>query len=140
MTDTCTKQERSRIMAAISSRGNKSTELKLVTILRKYQINGWRRHQPLPGRPDFIFSDEHLAVFVDGCFWHGCRWHCRMPKSRLNYWKPKIDRNRSRRKQVDKLLRKQGWSVLRVWEHLLNKPDRVATRIQAKLEDRQKSG
>jgi len=63
-----------------------------------------------------------------------------MPKSRLNYWKPKIDRNRSRRKQVDKLLRKQGWSVLRVWEHLLNKPDRVATRIQAKLEDRQKSG
>ena len=59
-------------MAAIRSRGNKDTELKLASILRASGITGWRRHQPLPGHPDFIFRHARLAVFVDGCFWHGC--------------------------------------------------------------------
>ena len=68
MPDVFTKKKCSQIMAAIRSRGNKATELKLATILRTARITGWRRHQPLPGRPDFVFRRQRLAVFVDGCF------------------------------------------------------------------------
>jgi hypothetical protein len=68
MPDVFTKKKCSQIMAAIRSRGNKATELKLATILRTARITGWRRHQPLPGRHDFVFRRQRLAVFVDGCF------------------------------------------------------------------------
>ncbi|NJL26105.1 MAG: hypothetical protein HC902_13685 [Calothrix sp. SM1_5_4] len=79
MADTLTKKKRSAVMAAIRSRYNRSTELTLIAIMRENEIKGWRRGRPLPGRPDFVFPRQRLAVFVDGCFWHGCRWHCRMP-------------------------------------------------------------
>jgi DNA mismatch endonuclease, patch repair protein len=82
MPDVFTKKKRSQVMALIRSRGNRDTEIKLASLFRAARITGWRRHQPLPGRPDFIFRRERLAIFVDGCFWHGCRWHCCMPKSR----------------------------------------------------------
>ncbi len=121
-------------MAAIRSRGNQATELKFAAILRAAGITGWRRHQPLPGRPDFAFPRERVAVFVDGCFWHGCRRHCRMPKSRGAYWIPKIDRNKARDRTVCRLLRKQGWRVLRIWEHSLRAPNRVLTRIEESLQ------
>src|ERR1035438_7076987 len=120
-------------MAAIRSRGNKATELKLASILRAARISGWRRHQPLPGHPDFVFRHARLAVFVDGCFWHGCRWHCRMPKSRGAYWNPKIARNKVRDKVVRSLLRKNGWQLLRIWEHSLRAPGPVLTNLQAVL-------
>src|SRR5437660_2423289 len=94
--DVFTTEKRSKVMAAIRSRGNKATELKLATLLRINGIAGWRRHQNLPGHPDFVFIRERLAIFVDGCFWHGCSSHCRMPKSRLEYWRPKIERNIAR--------------------------------------------
>ncbi len=68
---------RSELMSRIRARGNKKTELALVTLLRTNRITGWRRHQPLLGRPDFIFRKRRLAVFVDGCFWHGfSRCYC----------------------------------------------------------------
>jgi DNA mismatch endonuclease Vsr len=69
MPDIFTKQKRSRVMSQIRSWGNKETELKLISILRAYGITGWRRHQPLPGRPDFMFRRERLVIFVDGCCW-----------------------------------------------------------------------
>ena len=72
MTDVFSKKKRSQVMAAIRSKGNKTTELRLASILRAHGISGWRRHQPLFGKPDFVFRRERLAVFVDGCFWHGC--------------------------------------------------------------------
>lgn len=87
----------------------------------------------MPGNPDFVFRQEHLAVFVDGCFWHGCRWHCRMPKSRQDFWGPKIARNKARDRDVGRLLRGRGWRVLRVWEHTLRDPERVARRLEAVL-------
>jgi DNA mismatch endonuclease (patch repair protein) len=84
--DIFTKSKRSQVMAAIRSRGNKGTELTLVAILRAAHVTGWRRHQPLPGRPDFVFRRARLAVFVDGCFWHGCPKHGRKPASNRGYW------------------------------------------------------
>jgi len=120
-------------MSAIRSKGNKATELKLASILRAAGITGWRRHPPLPGSPDFAFRKARIAVFVDGCFWHGCRWHCRMPKSRVEYWKPKIVRNTQRDLVVRRTLGSLGWRVLRIWEHSLRKPERVVARLHVML-------
>jgi DNA mismatch endonuclease (patch repair protein) len=134
MSDVFSKKKRSKIMAAIRSRGNKATELKLISIMRTAGITGWRRrHQSLPGRPDFIFPRQRLAVFVDGCFWHGCRHHCRMPQGNHQYWQRKIARNTDRDHSVTRLLRSRGWGVLRIWGHALASPDKVASRITSNL-------
>ncbi len=133
MADVISKKKRSQVMAAIRSHGNKDTELKLAAILRAHRITGWRRQQPLPGKPDFVFRRHRLAVFVDGCFWHGCRWHCRMPKSRQGFWRPKISRNKARDVVVGRLLRRTGWRILRFWEHSLRDEQRVVAKLQAAL-------
>lgn len=74
------------------------------------------------GCPDFVFREEKVAIFVDGCFWHGCKRHLRMPASNAAYWQAKIERNRKRDRQVSRALRQQGWRVIRVWEHTLTCP------------------
>jgi len=134
--DVFTKKKRAQIMAAIRSTGNRATELKLATILRAHRITGWRRDQPLAGKPDFVFRRERLAVFVDGCFWHGCRWHLRMPKDNRAYWSPKIARNMRRDREINRQLRKAGWRTLRVWEHALKSSHSVAQRIKSGLKTR----
>jgi len=123
-------------MAAIHSTGNRTTELRLVSILRTHGITGWRRRQPLPGKPDFVFRRERLAVFVDGCFWHGCRWHCRMPKSRCSYWESKIRRNKARDKAVRGMLQEAGWKVHRIWEHSLDEPILIVAKLKLALQTR----
>lgn len=135
MTDSLTKRKRSEVMAAIRSTDNQATELRLAAILRTHGITGWRRHQPLPGKPDFVFRREHVAVFVDGCFWHGCRWHCRMPKSRQSYWKPKITRNQTRDKAIRRMLQQAGWRVHRIWEHSLDEPGSIVARLTLTLQN-----
>ena len=131
--DVFTQAKRSQVMASIRSRGNKATELRLVSLLRAARISGWRRHPSLPGCPDFSFPRQRLAVFVDGCFWHGCRWHCRMPKTRKAFWEPKIARNKARDKEVGRLLRKKEWRILRIWEHSLKMPAQVILKLKAVL-------
>jgi DNA mismatch endonuclease (patch repair protein) len=118
--DVFTAQKRSEVMAKIRGRGNLATELALLQLLRDARISGWRRHLPLPGRPDFAFSRARVAIFVDGCFWHGCPIHFTRPKNRADFWEGKIARNRKRDRRVDRKLRSLGWKVLRVWEHDLN--------------------
>jgi len=131
--DVFTKKKRSQIMAAIRSRGNKATELKLASILRAAGITGWRRHQSITGHPDFVFRRARLFVFVDGCFWHGCRWHCRMPQGNRQYWQRKIASNSARDRRTTRLLRSRGWRVLRIWGHALTFPATVAARITSQL-------
>jgi DNA mismatch endonuclease (patch repair protein) len=138
--DSLTKEQRSKLMSRIRSRGNKRTELVFAAILRAYKITGWRRHQSLPGTPDFIFRCERVAVFVDGCFWHGCSSHCRMPKSRKDYWNPKIERNKQRDRDIRKILLSLGWRVCRVWEHSLKKPEHVVSRLHAMLGNGSRNG
>lgn len=133
MVDVLAKENRSALMAKIRSRGNKSTELRLMTILRGHHLSGWRRNVSLPGRPDFVFRKQRLAVFVDGCFWHGCPIHGHVPKSRLEYWIPKLARNRRRDRQVRATLRDSGWRVYRIWEHELGDPERIAARLSRLL-------
>lgn len=132
-TDTVSVAKRSEIMRAVRSRGNRATELVLMQLLRRYRITGWRRHTSLTGKPDFLFRRHRLAVFVDGCFWHGCPTHCRMPSSKQAYWRPKIARNKARDKFVMVALCKRGWRVLRIWEHDLRNQARCARSIQIAL-------
>lgn len=121
--------ERSRLMAKIRGKGNKSTELSFKQLLRKENITGWRRHLPLPGRPDFAFPKKRIAVFLDGCFWHGCPKCYKAPSRNSAFWAEKVARNRLRDRRTDRLLRKDGWSVIRVWEHSLRLPESVVKRI-----------
>ncbi len=123
--DTLTKRQRSVLMAKIRSRGNKATELELMRFLRRAGISGWRRNLPLPGKPDFTFRASRLVVFVDGCYWHGCSRHCRIPTSNRRYWLQKIARNKARDQVVNRTLRRAGWRVLRVWEHELAKKNQA---------------
>ena len=121
MPDIFSKRKRSAVMSAIHSRGNRSTELRLIAFFRVHAITGWRRGSALPGRPDFVFPRLKLAVFVDGCFWHGCPLHGTQPKTNAAFWRDKIARNRARDRLVSRALRARGWCVLRVWEHQLQR-------------------
>jgi len=123
-------------MAAIKSKANPSTELKVAALFRANGITGWRRHSPIAGRPDFVFPRKRVAIFVDGCFWHGCPQHGREPDSRQAYWGPKLARNKARDRQVTRLLRKLGWTVLRIWHHELRSEHRVLGRCFAALRHR----
>ncbi len=122
-------------MRAVLGSGNRSTELRMIVLFRKHGLAGWRRHSQLPGKPDFVFTLQRLAVFVDGCFWHGCPRHGSLPQGRRRYWEEKISRNRRRDREVKRLLQAKGWRVLRVWEHALNKKNeaRIAARLRRAL-------
>ena len=122
-------------MSRIKSKGNKKTELRLISLFRSSRITGWRRGSKLHGKPDFIFSHPKLAVFVDGCFWHGCPKHGTKPKQNAKFWREKITRNKARDRKVNRLLRARGWSVLRIWEHELSRKNeaRCVGRIRRAL-------
>lgn len=133
MADTFTKEKRSQVMAAVRSKGNRETELKLVALFRAAKITGWRRHPALAGHPDFAFHKERLAIFVDGCFWHGCRLHCRIPRQNRAYWRRKISGNMARDRASTKALRARGWRVIRVWGHALRQPLAIQKRVNSEL-------
>jgi DNA mismatch endonuclease (patch repair protein) len=116
-------------MARVKSYGNLSTELRLRSVFRQFKITGWRRHFPIQGRPDFVFRRERLAIFVDGCFWHGCPKCYKRPRTNPRFWREKYKYNAARDRLNTLALRKSGWVVVRIWEHELKTPYRVARRI-----------
>lgn len=162
MADIFSKAKRSDVMSRIRSRGNARTELALIRILRAEGITGWRRHLPIrkaaaggrksdrvaaattpfraPGsaarsfsvRPDFVFPRRRVAVFVDGCFWHGCPQHGTKPRGNAAFWRRKFAANRARDRLVTRTLRRAGWRVLRIWEHELarKREARLAGRLR----------
>ena len=115
--DTVSQIERSRIMARVKSKGNKSTEAAVVALFRGARVSGWRRNFPLEGKPDFVFPEKRITLFVDGCLWHGCPKHCRIPHTNRSYWINKISTNKRRDDRVRRHLRAKGWVVIRIWEH-----------------------
>ena len=81
-------------------------------------VDGWKINDSgVFGKPDFVFHSKKLAIFIDGCFWHGCKRHYRRPKSNTNYWDAKKIHNMQRRRLVDRQLRMAGWRVMHIWEH-----------------------
>ena len=162
MADVFSKQKRSEVMSRIRSRGNAATEIALAKLFRRHGIKGWRRHVQLritneelrmraggsekirnskfrirhfKVRPDFVFRQARLALFVDGCFWHGCPKHGTQPAGNRTFWKNKFARNKARDVVVTRTLRRAGWRVLRIWEHELARKHeaRLLKRIQRAL-------
>lgn len=112
--------KRSRAMAAVRGSNNKTTERRLRLALVRARISGWKLHmKTLPGRPDFYFPDGKLAVFVDGCFWHGCPKCGHFPRTNSAFWKAKIERNQDRDRRKTQKLIDGGYRVIRIWEHEL---------------------
>ena len=110
----------------------------MIGIFREHGITGWRRNVALFEKPDFVFRKERLAVFIDGCFWHNCPKHCRMPAGNREFWEVKLGKNRVRDRLVNRTLRAKGWRVMRIWEHDLAKKREAATvrMVRCRLQDR----
>lgn len=136
MADIFTISKRSAVMAGIRSRDNGTTEVALTGVFREQRITGWRRQLRIPGRlkdgtrfslrPDFVFRRTRLAIFVDGCFWHGCPEHGAHPSGNRAFWLEKFRRNRARDRRDTARLKSNGWKVLRLWEHELRTKRRPA--------------
>jgi DNA mismatch endonuclease (patch repair protein) len=125
--DRVSKEIRSRIMAAIRSRGNATTELSLGKLLWAADLRGYRKHWRVVGKPDFAWPGRKVAVFVDGCFWHGCR--CKyLPRTNMEFWRNKIETNKRRDRRVSRSLQRAGWKVVRIKECAVRKPSTL-TRI-----------
>lgn len=121
--DRVSRAVRSQVMAAVRSTGTRLEE-QLADTLTQARVGRFERNSiDVEGRPDFVFRRRRVAVFVDSCFWHGCRWHCRMPATHRQYWNTKIQRNRARDAQVTRRLRQHEWTVVRIWEHSLIRSD-----------------
>ena len=115
----------------------KNTSLERIVAATFWQ-QGWRyrrNYASLPGKPDFVFLRERVAVFVDGDFWHGWRfplWRKKLP----DYWQKKIERNRQRDRYNFRFLRRQGWRVIRIWGHQVERDlEAVVERVKALLEE-----
>ena len=130
MADTFTPQMRSACMSRIRSKGNETTELRFVKLLRRYRITGWRRGSKLFGKPDFVFRKKRLVIFIDGDFWHGNPRKKRLPKSNRGYWKKKIGSNKARDRLVNRRLRNEGWIVVRFWESDLGREAKIYDKLK----------
>lgn len=126
MADVFDKQKRSEIMRSVRSKKNKSTELKLIEIFKENGITGWRRNYNVKGHPDFVFLKQRVAVFVDGCFWHGHDCRNTRPKENEQYWINKRKQNQVHDRAVQDRFESRGWEVLRIWECELSKKKREA--------------
>ena len=121
MADVFNDKKRSEIMRKVRSNNNKSTELKLIQVFKENGITGWKRNYPVKGHPDFVFLDKKIAVFVDGCFWHGHDCRNTRPSDNADYWTKKRERNIRHDKEITALFERRGWMVIRIWECELKK-------------------
>lgn len=128
--DTLTKEQRSSLMSRVRSK-NTMPEITLKKAIRGL---GFSYQPKIIGGPDFLHRKGKVAIFVHGCFWHKCPKHYSEPKSRKKYWIPKVEDNVKRDKRNVRLLRKNGYSVLTIWEHDIKKDvEKCSRRIKAKL-------
>lgn len=110
----------SRRMGAIKGKGNRTTEARFRAMLVRAGVRGWTiRTKGIEGKPDFYFTESRVAVFLDGCFWHGCPRCGHVPSINRPFWKAKIERNQKRDRATVELLSQIGVRTLRFWEHEL---------------------
>ena len=139
MADNLRPEDRRKTMRSVKSK-NTGLERSVASMLAGMHLRGWRKHpKSLPGKPDIVFDSQRVAIFVDGCFWHGCRVCDRpLPKTNPEYWARKIENNVRRAAEADDKLTRSGWKVVRIWEHeLKNVTDRreVRFKIRQTIED-----
>ena len=140
MIDRLDARTRSRNMSAVKSKGNLSTEWRLRSRMIQKGINGWELHpRDVIGKPDFVFRREKIAVFVDGCFWHGCRYCRTLPSTNKDFWKLKIASNKNRDKLVRSTLGGLGWTTIAIWEHeIKDDPESCVAAIEFRLRRKRK--
>ena len=120
--DTVTASKRSEMMSRVRCRYSK-LEVKFRTELHRQGFRYRKNAAKYYGTPDLVLPKYRTVIFIDSCFWHGCERHCRMPSTRAEFWKAKIERNRERDKEVNRYYRKLSWRVIRIWEHDLKRSD-----------------
>ncbi len=131
MADKVSKQKRSEIMSAIKSKDS-AMETNLRKELSSLGLRYRKNVKHLEGKPDIAFIGKKVVIFLDSCFWHGCRWHCRIPQANRSYWQKKIERNKKRDKEINKIYKEKDWEVLRFWEHQIKKDPRKAIEMIGK--------
>ena len=136
MADTISKQRRSELMSRIRSKNSK-VELLVRSLVHRMGYRFRLHRKDLPGKPDLVFAGRRKVIFVHGCFWH---WHpdpnckqARMPKSRQEFWRPKLEGNRRRDRENRQKLIELGWEVLEIWECEARDPEKIQSRIRAFL-------
>ena len=137
--DHVSKEVRSKIMASVRSRGNRTTEVPLARLLWAAGLRGYRKHWSVDGKPDFAWPSLKLAVFVDGCFWHGCTRCKYLPRTNTAFWRNKIETNKQRDRRVTGRLRRKGWNVIRIWECWVTKDSTLRRIGQAVKKARRKT-
>ncbi len=138
MTDTLSPNERSKRMSLIRGKDS-SPELKLRRLVHGMGFR-YRLHvKDLPGKPDLVFPSRRAVIFMHGCFWHrhpGCKL-ARMPKSKLDFWRPKLEGNRERDLRNQEMLKKLGWHVLIIWECEMENIEKVYNKVREFLQGRE---
>lgn len=118
--DNVSKKKRSEIMSSIRSKDS-SIEILFRKELWKNGLRYSKNSTKYFGKPDVVLLKYRAVVFIDSCFWHGCKKHCRIPTTHKNYWVKKILRNTGRDKEVSIYYKKHGWKIFRIWEHEIEK-------------------
>jgi len=135
--DTRTAKKRSEIMRAVRT-ANTGPEMEVRSILHRLGFRFRTHNRELPGRPDVVLRRHRKVVFVHGCFWHGHRCSKgKLPKSRLNYWAPKIATNKKRDTQNLAAIRRLGWQSIVVWQCELRNRRKLVKRLNAYMQRRQ---
>ena len=133
MTDVLTPEQRAYNMSRIRGK-NTAPEIKLRKMLFAAGIRGYRIHYNLPGKPDIVFVRKRVVVFIDGCFWHKCPADFQEPEIHKDFWMKMIQSNIDRDKKINKQLKRDGWTIIRIWEHEIKKePENVIKKIIAQL-------
>lgn len=133
MTDIYSKKKRSEIMSHVKGK-NTGLELLAKKLLKDSGVSGFKRGDGVFGRPDFIFTKEKIALFIDGGFWHGLNY-AKIKNKLPSFWKEKMAANMKRDRRVNKTLRSEGWKVLRVWDYQIKKdPQKFIKRLKQLLE------
>lgn len=133
MADVLTRKQRSYNMSQIK-RKNTTPEVSLRKLLFTNGVRGYRVHYKIVGKPDIVFPKKKTVIFIDGCFWHKCPKCFVKPETRKKFWMEKIYRNTKRDKEVNKVLRNDGWKFLRFWEHDVRKfPNKIVSQIMNEL-------
>lgn len=127
--DTVDRATRSRIMASVKGK-NTGIELTVFRELAKRGLKFRRHYKPVAGTPDIAFPKLKVAIFIDGDFWHGYRYPVWRRKIKSRFWRDKIETNRTRDRKNFAKLRRDGWKVMRIWEHELKRdPTRVISKL-----------
>ncbi len=138
MGDNLSPEDRRKTMQAVKGKGTR-LEKRLWAMLAGMRLNGWKKNpETITGKPDVVFPSQQIAVFIDGCFWHGCP-HCqrKLPVTNREYWEKKIKRNVALAQIHNEQLEQDGWTVIRIWEHEMANTAKIRERIRKAVEGKE---